>query len=96
MGLGIASNEPSQDVPRRRQVSGIKRASDGSSPGPGATHRRAGTFAPAGAKLFFMPKYSPDLNPIEQVFAELKRLLRGPPREPSLRSVQLWENFSML
>jgi len=31
----------------------------------------------AGAKLFFLPKYSPDLNPIEQVFAKLKHLLRG-------------------
>ncbi len=30
----------------------------------------------AGAKLFFLPKYSPDLNPIEQVFAKLKQLLR--------------------
>ena len=30
----------------------------------------------AGAKLFFLPKYSPDLNPIEQVFAKLKALLR--------------------
>jgi len=30
----------------------------------------------AGAKLFFLPPYSPDLNPIEQVFAKLKRLLR--------------------
>ena len=29
-----------------------------------------------GAKLFFLPKYSPDLNPIEQVFAKLKHLLR--------------------
>jgi transposase len=29
----------------------------------------------AGAKLF-LPKYSPDLNPIEQVFAKLKHLLR--------------------
>ena len=28
-----------------------------------------------GAKLFFLPKYSPDLNPIEQVFAKLKHLL---------------------
>jgi hypothetical protein len=28
------------------------------------------------AKLFFLPKYSPDLNPIEQVFAKLKHLLR--------------------
>ena len=30
----------------------------------------------AGAKLFFLPKYSPDLNPIEQIFAKLKHLLR--------------------
>jgi transposase len=30
----------------------------------------------AGAKLLFLPKYSPDLNPIEQVFAKLKQLLR--------------------
>jgi transposase len=30
----------------------------------------------SGAKLFFLPKYSPDLNPIEQVFAKLKHLLR--------------------
>jgi len=30
----------------------------------------------AGAKLFFPPRYSPDLNPIEQVFAKLKTLLR--------------------
>jgi transposase len=30
----------------------------------------------AGAKLFFLPKYSPDLNPIEQVFAKLKHLIR--------------------
>jgi transposase len=30
----------------------------------------------AGAKLFFLPPYSPDLNPIEQLFAKLKALLR--------------------
>jgi transposase len=30
----------------------------------------------AGAKLLFLPKYSPDLNPIEQAFAKLKQLLR--------------------
>jgi transposase len=30
----------------------------------------------AGAKLFFLPPYRPDLNPIEQVFAKLKILLR--------------------
>jgi transposase len=30
----------------------------------------------AGAKLFFLPPYSPDLNPIEQAFAKMKTLLR--------------------
>jgi transposase len=30
----------------------------------------------AGAKLLFLPKYSPDLNPIEQLFAKLKHELR--------------------
>jgi transposase len=30
----------------------------------------------AKARLFFLPPYSPDLNPIEQVFSKLKRLLR--------------------
>ena len=29
-----------------------------------------------GAKLFFLPPYSPDLNPIEMVFAKLKTMLR--------------------
>src|SRR6187397_3689574 len=29
-----------------------------------------------GARLLFLPPYSPDLNPIEQVFAKLKLLLR--------------------
>jgi transposase len=29
-----------------------------------------------GAKLFFLPKYAPDLNPIEQFFAKLKHWLR--------------------
>ena len=28
-----------------------------------------------GSRLLFLPKYSPDLNPIEQVFAKLKSLL---------------------
>ena len=30
----------------------------------------------AGIKRFFLPPYSPDLNPIEEMFAKLKRLLR--------------------
>ena len=40
----------------------------------GAAVRRA--IRAAGAYLFFLPPYSPDLNPIEQVFAKLKTLLR--------------------
>ena len=34
------------------------------------------TIRNAGARLFFLPSYSPDLNPIEQAFAKLKALLR--------------------
>jgi transposase len=40
----------------------------------GVAVRRA--IRAVGAKLFFLPPYSPDLNPIEQVFAKLKTLLR--------------------
>ena len=29
-----------------------------------------------GARILYLPPYSPDLNPIEQVFAKLKTLLR--------------------
>jgi transposase len=31
----------------------------------------------AGAKLAFLPPYSPDLNPIEQVFAKIKHYMRS-------------------
>ncbi|NJL17852.1 MAG: IS630 family transposase [Nitrospira sp.] len=40
----------------------------------GAAVRKA--IRAADAKLLFLPPYSPDLNPIEQVFAKLKLLLR--------------------
>ncbi len=30
-----------------------------------------------GASIRFLPSYSPDLNPIEQVFAKLKALVRS-------------------
>lgn len=33
-------------------------------------------IAAAGATVFYLPPYSPDLNPIEQLFAKLKALLR--------------------
>src|SRR5690606_31171698 len=31
----------------------------------------------AGAKLMFLPPYSPDFNPIENAFSKLKAMLRG-------------------
>lgn len=44
----------------------------------------------AGIKLFFLPKYSPDLNSIEQVSAKLKRLpQKGRQSNPVL--LCLWE-----
>ena len=42
-------------------------------------HKAAGVreaFEAAGAKLLYLPPYSPDLNPIEQAIAKLKALLR--------------------
>jgi transposase len=44
-----------------------------------AAHKVAGireAIRAAGASLLYLPPYSPDLNPIEQVFAKLKALLR--------------------
>ncbi len=38
--------------------------------------RAAQALAEVGAWFLFLPKYSPDLNPIEQAFAKLKILLR--------------------
>ncbi|MCS6931249.1 MAG: transposase [Acetobacteraceae bacterium] len=34
----------------------------------------------AGARLLYLPPHSPDLNPIGQLFATLKALLRTAPR----------------
>ena len=45
-----------------------------------SSHKVAGvrqTVEAAGATLRYLPPYSPDLNPIEQVFAKLKALLRA-------------------
>ena len=44
-----------------------------------AAHKVAGireAIRAANASLLYLPPYSPDLNPIEQVFAKLKALLR--------------------
>jgi len=38
--------------------------------------RAAKALAERGAWFLFLPKYSPDLNPIEQFFAKFKHLLR--------------------
>jgi transposase len=47
----------------------------------------------AGAKLLFLPAYSPDLNPIEQVFAKLKTLLR----KLDARSIEAtWQGIGLL
>ena len=47
----------------------------------------------AGARLIFLPKYSPDLNPIEQLFAKLKVLLR----KAAERSIEdLWNRIANL
>lgn len=54
-------------------------------------HKRAAARAAieaAGARLVYLPPYSPDLNPIEPAFAKLKQLLRSVGK----RAVEeLWE-----
>ena len=61
----------------------------GSHKGPGV---RAAIEA-AGAKLLFLPAYSPDFNPIEKVFAKLKALLR----KLAARSLEtLWAGVGLL
>lgn len=45
-----------------------------------SSHKRARTrrlIESAGAELVFLPPYSPDLNPIEMVFAKAKQMLRS-------------------
>ena len=57
----------------------------------GAAVRQA--IRAAGARLLFLPPYSPDLNPIEQVFAKLKLLLR----KAAERSVEAtWQRIGAL
>ena len=47
----------------------------------------------AGASVLYLPPYSPDLNPIEQVFAKLKALLR----KAAVRSKEaLWSTIGRL
>lgn len=47
----------------------------------------------AGAELLFLPPYSPDLNPIEQVFAKIKHLLR----KAATRTLEaLWDEIGRI
>jgi transposase len=59
-----------------------------------SSHKVAGireAIEAAGAALAYLPPYSPDLNPIEQVFAKFKALLR----KAAARTVkQLWREIA--
>ncbi len=61
-----------------------------------SSHKIAGVreaIETRGASLWFLPSYSPDLNPIEQVFSKLKRLLRS----TAARTVDaLWQAIGQL
>jgi len=51
------------------------------------------TIEAVGARLLFLPPYSPDLNPIENAFAKLKALLR----KAAARSIeQLWDAIARI
>lgn len=57
-----------------------------------AAHKVAGVrqaIEKAGARVLYLPPYSPDLNPIELVFAKLKSLLRSAAK----RTVESLWNF---
>lgn len=60
-----------------------------------AAHRNAAArraIEAAGARLLFLPPYSPDLNPIENAFSKLKALLR----KAAARTVQqLWRAIAL-
>ena len=46
-----------------------------------------------GASVMYLPPYSPDLNPIEQVFAKLKTLLR---KAEARTKDALWDTIGAL
>ena len=61
-----------------------------------AAHRVDGvrqTIAAVGASLLYSPPYSPDLNPIEQLFAKLKALLR---KAAARTRDELWSTIGRL
>jgi transposase len=61
-----------------------------------AAHKVAGVrqaLAAAGASILYLPPYSPDLNPIEQLFAKLKTLLR---KAAARTKEALWQSIGRL
>jgi transposase len=50
-------------------------------------------IAAAGAAILYLPPYSPDLNPIEQLFAKLKALLR---KTAARTRDELWQTIGRL
>ena len=61
-----------------------------------AAHKVGGVrqaIAAAGASLLYLPPYSPDLNPIEQLFAKLKALLR---KAAARTKDELWSTIGRL
>ncbi|TNE38206.1 MAG: hypothetical protein EP321_05450 [Sphingomonadales bacterium] len=72
------------------------RASGSAAPGKVGGHKRPAVrtaIRARDARLLFLPPYSPDLNPIEQVFAKLKHLLR----KAAERSVEAtWQRIGSL
>ena len=61
-----------------------------------AAHRVDGVrqaIAAAGASILYLPPYSPDLNPIEQLFAKLKALLR---KAAAPTKDELWQAIGRL
>jgi transposase len=71
----VAAAEPVVAVGARRRTPGLGNvvAAICSSSTPRST---ASTASSPASRLLYLPPYSPDLNPIEQVFAKLKALLR--------------------
>lgn len=57
---------------------GIRRASLGSHKSAAARQK----IRAAGARLRYLPSYSPDLNPIEQAFAKIKHWMRKAQKRP--------------
>ena len=61
-----------------------------------AAHKVKGVrqaIAAAGASILYLPPYSPDLNPIEQLFAKVKALLR---KAVARTKHELWQAIGRL